>query len=281
MTVEGTSVPEPRAQMRQPRVADLLADTLRSRILRGELPDGTLLPKQSDLLEEFGVSKLAAREALRILETEGLITVRRGNTGGSVVHAPKRDSVAYMLALVLESRHVVLPDVGFALQQIEPFCAALCAQRPDRRTAVVPALHRAHESLVTALEEGDQQRASPASREFHEAIVRLCGNETLFILAGALETLWTAQESSWSEHATQAGFFPEPALRRRALDEHAEVLALIDDGDADGVAGLLRQHLRTAQQYPMTGVPRDQAVQAALLRPLVQPVEAIEGQVNP
>ncbi|QKG19152.1 FadR/GntR family transcriptional regulator [Actinomadura verrucosospora] len=263
---------EPPAQMRHPRVADLLADTLRSRILSGELPDGTLLPKQSALLEEFGVSKLAAREALRILETEGLITIRRGKAGGSVVHAPKRDSVAYMLALVLESRQAALPDVGFALQQIEPFCASLCAQRPDRHTAVVPELRRAHESLVEAIETGDEKRAVPASREFHEAIVRLCGNETLFVVAGALETLWTAQESDWSELATTAGFFPEPALRRQALQEHAEALALIEAGDADGVARLLRSHLQTAQQYPMTGVSPDQRVQATLLRP-VQPTE--------
>ncbi len=271
--MEDTGTPEPRAQMRQPRVADLLADTLRARILRGELPDGSLLPKQSDLLEEFGVSKLAAREALRILETEGLITVRRGNTGGSVVHAPKRDSVAYMLALVLESRQAALPDVGFALQQIEPFCAALCAQRPDRHTAVVPERRRAHESLVHAVETGDEKRATPASREFHEAIVRLCGNETLFVVAGALETLWTAQERDWSEHATRAGFFPEPALRRQALDEHAQALSLIEEGDAEGVARLLRGHLQTAQKYPMTGVSEDQRVQATLLRPLVQPAE--------
>jgi DNA-binding FadR family transcriptional regulator len=262
-------------QMRQARVADLLADTLRSRILRGELPDGSLLPKQSDLLEQFGASRLAAREALRILETEGLITVRRGNTGGSVVHAPKRDSVAYMLALVLESHQVALPDVGFALQQIESLCAALCAQRPDRHTTVVPALRRANESLVHALETGGEKRATPAPREFHEAIVRLCGNETLIVVAGALESLWTAQESSWPEQATRTGFFPEPELRRQALEDHAEVLALIEAGDDDGVAKLLRRHMQTAQKYPMTGVGQDQPVQALLLRPLVQPVEAV------
>jgi GntR family transcriptional regulator, transcriptional repressor for pyruvate dehydrogenase complex len=95
----------------------------------------------------------------------------------------------------------------------------------------------------------------------------------MFVVAGALETLWTAQESDWSEHATRAGFFPEPELRRQALDEHAEALALIERGDADGVARLLRGHLRVAQKYPLTGVGPDQRVQAALLRPLVQPAD--------
>ncbi len=261
---------EPRTQLRQPRVADLLADVLRSRILRGELPDGSLLPKQADLLDEFGASKIATREALRILETEGLLTVRRGNTGGSVIHTPKRDSVAYMLALVLEAHQVTLTDVGFALQQIEPFCAALCAQRPDRHETVMPALREAHGSLAEAVEAGDAERASPTSREFHETIVRQCGNETLFIVAGALETLWTAHERHWSEQARQADDFPEPALRRKGHEEHAEVLDLIDAGEAEEVTQRSREHLLTAQQYALSGEHRDQPIRAALLRPLMR-----------
>src|SRR3954462_298831 len=88
-----------RAKLRQPRVAEMLADVLRDRILSGELADGDLLPKQDDLLEEFGTSKASAREAFRILETEGLVTVLRGNVGGAVVHRPKPETAAYMLGL--------------------------------------------------------------------------------------------------------------------------------------------------------------------------------------
>src|SRR4029079_12199745 len=60
-----------RPQLRQPRLAELVAAALRSRILSGRLPDGSMLPKQEELIEEFKVSKPSMREALRILETEG------------------------------------------------------------------------------------------------------------------------------------------------------------------------------------------------------------------
>lgn len=260
-----------RRRVRQPRVAEIVADALRQRIISGDLPDGSSLPKQDELIEEFGISKPSAREAFRILETEGLVTVQRGNVGGAVVHLPKPDSVAYTLSLVLQARQVTLEDVGLALQQIEPICAALCAGRPDRDKAVVPALRTAHEHLSRALsapvDERDEQEVTSASRSFHEAIVETCGNETMIAFAGALERVWSAHERSWSARAAQAGSFPEPRLGVSALKEHAEILSAIETGDSDMAARAARRHLVTAQLYPLSegpGVP----VEAVTLRQL-------------
>src|SRR5918996_2342005 len=101
----------PTRQLSQPRVAEMVADILRARIVDGALGDGDLLPKQDDLLEEFRVSRPSIREAMRILETEGLVSVRRGNIGGAEVHAPKPSNAAYMLGLVMQSKHVRLGDL--------------------------------------------------------------------------------------------------------------------------------------------------------------------------
>src|SRR5205823_4942563 len=132
------------------------------------------------------------------LETEGLITVRRGSVGGSVVHAPRSESVAYMLALVLQSDAVPLADVALALREIEPICAALCAMRPDRRRSVVPALRREHRRLEQAIASADQAGAVPASRTFHETLVASCGNRTMITIVGALEATWSAHERAWA-----------------------------------------------------------------------------------
>jgi DNA-binding FadR family transcriptional regulator len=227
----------------------MLADVLRDRILSGELGDGDLLPKQDDLLEEFGTSKASAREAFRILETEGLVTVLRGNVGGAVVHRPKPETAAYMLGLVLQSKGVELSDVGAALQYLEPLCAALCAGREDRATEVVPRLEAANRALVEAID--DESGAVPASRRFHEELVRCSGNETMILVAGALESLWSAHEESWSVAASEAGRFPEPLLRKRALQEHEQLIDAIAAGDIDRATRTARKHLKTAQQYPL------------------------------
>jgi DNA-binding FadR family transcriptional regulator len=230
----------------------MVADVLRRRILAGSLRDGDLLPKQEELIAEFQVSKPSVREAFRILETEGLITVRRGNVGGSVVHVPKAETVAYMLALVLQSRDVSLVDTGSALRELEPVAASLCAAREDRNEAVLPRLRAEHARLEEALRTGDELEAIQASRAFHESLVDRCGNETMKVVLGALETLWSAHEQRWAEEATQAGEFPEPGSRTRALDEHAAILDLIERGDVAAVAHAARQHLEGSQQYPLT-----------------------------
>ena len=72
----------PRRARVQPRLAELIASELREQILNGVHTNG-LLPKQDDLVAMFGVSAPPLREALRILEGEGLITVRRGKVGGA------------------------------------------------------------------------------------------------------------------------------------------------------------------------------------------------------
>ena len=74
-----------RRQARRPRVADIVADSLRDRVLSGELADGDLLPRQEQLVADFGVSQPSLREAFRILETEGLVSIIRGNAGGAQI----------------------------------------------------------------------------------------------------------------------------------------------------------------------------------------------------
>src|ERR1700678_822751 len=116
--------------VRQPRVPELIADALRRPILSGELGEGDSLPRQEDLMERFEASLTSVREALRILELEGLVTIRRGNVGGSVVRRPTVEGTAYNLGLLLQSRSTRLADLAETLSRLEPYCARLCAE-PD------------------------------------------------------------------------------------------------------------------------------------------------------
>src|ERR1700752_4402814 len=132
--------PEARRRLSARPTAEIVADELRRQNIYGEMNDGDLLPRQEVLVEQFNVSLVSLREALRILETEGLVSVRRGNRGGAVVHAPAKTSAAYMLGLLLQSESGAVADLGMALRELEPACAALAAQRPDRAGTIVPEL---------------------------------------------------------------------------------------------------------------------------------------------
>lgn len=236
---------EPTVQFR--RLAEQVADQLRRRILRGELADGSVLPKEDELLLVFPVSKPSLREAMRILEAEGLLRVRRGKLGGAVVRRPTAANVAYTIGLVLGSQEVGLSDVGTALLQVEPACAALCAERSDRQHTVVPALRQLHTEAVDAVD--DLYRATSASRRFHEALVALCGNQTMIMLAGALEMLWSAHETGWSSRVTDHSVVPVDE-RLVVLEDHRRVIDAIDLGDARRAHDLAAAHLVDAQLYP-------------------------------
>lgn len=88
---------------------------------------------------------------------------------------------------MLDHRRVPLSDVGAALQELEPVCAALAASRDDREEAVVQPLERIHEEFVTVVD--DLVSFTEVGRRFHEELVAGCGNETLVVVVGALTSL--------------------------------------------------------------------------------------------
>lgn len=251
---------DPEAQLHQPRLAEVVAGILRARIVDGTLADGSRLPKQDELLREFRVSRPSLREALRILEAEGLIVVQRGSVGGAIVRAPSPQASAYMIGLVLQSRHVVLEDLAEAIRNVEPVAAALCARRKDRKRVVVPLLREAHRVGEAAVEDGVDFTRS--ARLFHEEFVRGCGNTTLIVMLGTLELMWSHQERQWAERAQDSGRYPSREAREEVLDVHRSILDAIERGDADYAAKLTQSHLRESQRFTLTE-GRNQPVQAA------------------
>src|SRR5512139_603460 len=87
-----------------------IADELRRQIVAGKLSEGDSLGSEPELIARFGVSRPSIREALRILEAEGLISVMRGMLGGVVVHEPDQRMTARTAATVLQARNVPLAD---------------------------------------------------------------------------------------------------------------------------------------------------------------------------
>lgn len=256
---------------RQPRVAELLAGALREQILHGERPDGSLLPPQDVMTREFGVSKASLREAMRILESEGLITVRRGKLGGCVVHTPTVRSVGYMLGLVLQANQVQAIDVLEAQFVIEPVCAALCARRPDRHEAVLPALQEATDALAEAVK-GESERFVQLERLFHERLVATCGNETIKTVIGTLEALWSEQLEDRTRASVRLGIRPDRELREHVVASHRGIVDAVREGDVDRVVDEMRDHLREFRSrlpQPFEGPVR--------IRPPEPPVSAGTG----
>jgi GntR family transcriptional regulator, transcriptional repressor for pyruvate dehydrogenase complex len=241
-------------QLRQPRLAEIVAASVRDDILTGKLAEGDLLPRQEFMFKEFRVSLPAVREAMRILETEGLISVRRGNVGGAVVHLPTPERTAQMISMVLQSRGTTPGDVSGALLHLEPICAGMCAARPDRADEVVPALREVVEAQQAEFDNVTQYNNN--ARRFHETLVANCGNETMIVVIGSLETIWSAHESSVWDEARQGSeseaVQPDSPMaqkpRRAALRDHEKLVAAIEAGNEDRAVALSAGHLAATRR---------------------------------
>jgi GntR family transcriptional repressor for pyruvate dehydrogenase complex len=249
------------ARIRQPRIADLVASRLRDDILSGRLREGDLLPSQESLFAEFGVSPPAVREAIHLLETDGLISVRRGNVGGAVVHLPSAERTAHMISMVLQARAATPADVSEALMHLEPICAGMCAARDDRMIEVVPHLQAEIEAQVEQFD--DVSRYVPNARRFHETLVARCGNETMILLIGSLELIWSAHESSvWSDDGQPAPMVGK--TRRAALRDHQRLLDAIREGNAARAVRIAQDHLAAARRNTLA-VNTEKTIEAKLM----------------
>jgi GntR family transcriptional regulator, transcriptional repressor for pyruvate dehydrogenase complex len=227
----------------QRRIAETVAAELRQRILVGVGFDR--LPTQDQLVREFGVSYPSVREALRILETEGLVTVRRGSVGGAEVHRPDQSSGAYHLGLVLQGAGVTLGDLAEGLRQLEPLCAGEVARRADRMTAVVPALTANVEAATEAVSDG--VTFTRIAREFHDLVVVFTPNDTIRHVVRSLVALWSAQEQQWAAAVTRRGEYPSVANARAAVRTHRRLVDEIAAGRAEEAERIARSHLAATQ----------------------------------
>jgi GntR family transcriptional repressor for pyruvate dehydrogenase complex len=207
-----------------------IADEIRQLIVRGELADGESLGREPDLVARFGVSRPSLREALRILEAEGLISVNRGVLGGVVVHRPDERMTARTAALLLQARNVPLADVYDARSMIEPVAARLVAASRSRKSAAAELRRLISEQLEVV---DDPEEFGRANSHFHARLVELAGNQTLSIVAEMLNEIVAravtaaSQTGAGDDSGTDAG-----ATRLRGLRSQARLASLIEEGEA-------------------------------------------------
>src|SRR5271167_3068167 len=163
--------------VRSPKTAELLARTLRRMIVDGQLKDGDYLPYEAELMTHFQVSRPILREAVRVLESERLVEVRRGSRTGARVRVPGPEIVARPAGLLLELSGTTLADVMTARIAIEPVAAKLLAEGGS---------DEAHDELKRLVDEIPSAREAgslgQASANLHRRMVELSGNATLAMI---------------------------------------------------------------------------------------------------
>jgi DNA-binding FadR family transcriptional regulator len=215
-----------------------IADELRLLIVSGKLSEGDSLGHEPDLVERFGVSRPSLREALRILEAEGLVTVVRGVRGGVVVHEPDSRMTARTAALLLQARNVPLADVFEARGMLESIAAREIATMRGRRTAIkeLRALIDEEEAIIE-----DPEKFATANAAFHRQLVALAGNQTLGIVAEMLHEVGARAVTAVSRTDGVVGSL---AVRRRGVRSQERLLELLEQRDGTAAEEHWRSHMQ-------------------------------------
>ena len=141
---------------------EAVARMLRRDIANGDLQSGDHLPPEDELMEHFGIARTTLREGLRILESQGLIAIRRGRNGGPRVTSPPIERLAQGFALHLQLEHTTIGDLDEARQLIEPALAARLARRHTQDD--LTALSKSIEVAEEAADRGDVEAITRHSR---------------------------------------------------------------------------------------------------------------------
>jgi DNA-binding FadR family transcriptional regulator len=195
-----------------------VAADFRERIARGELRAGDSLPVEDTLMEELGASRSVVREALRILETEGLIVVRRGIGGGPRVRHPTISEATKAMGVFLQIGDISVTDVWEARDRIiGSSVERLAVNHTTRDAADFVAAARRLRNVV-----GDLDAYYPHLIDVGETVVRLAANATEYVLVVALRHIIATE----LEQATRAVVDVDYAVARedevaRAWEEAA------------------------------------------------------------
>ncbi len=137
-------------------------------------------------------------------------------------------------------------------------CAALAARRPDRADALIPKLRELNDAMAEHIADG--ARFTEIGGQFHDEIVRGCGNHTMVAVVGSLETLWTGHLNWWAQESAAKGEYPSISRRRIALGVHIKITDAIEAGDADRARKLAARHVADTQTYLLAGDPEQRIV---------------------
>lgn len=217
----GTATPAAVAlpPLRQPASrTDRVRDALRQAILEGALPPGRALVER-ELAELYGVSKTPVREALKQLQSTGLVEIN-----------------AYQGVSVRRADDRLVRELYTARCAAEPDAVRLAAEQ--RGAVAYPAARRALEEAAALIGSGETQGLGVANRRFHRELYTACDNSFLCTFLDQLQDLTAFVAGlGWRLRAT----FEEEAA------EHAAILEAMEQGDADRAEQLTLAHIRKAQ----------------------------------
>lgn len=225
------------------RASTIVARGLRAAILAGRFDGG--IPPEPELARQLGISRHRMREAIRLLEAEGLLSVRSGRNGGISRTEPREQVLTRSFVNLLAHRRTPVTDVFEARIQVESSCAALAAQRATESDL------EAIEAVIAGWEAAgsDSVAGTDWNSAFHLAVARAAHNETLLLIMNSLEQLISGMDRRVAtlDAATSDAV---GALLDEGMRAHRAIIRALKARNADQARELMRRHLEGYWRRP-------------------------------
>lgn len=222
---QSTNEAAPFRSIDRTRAFEAVVSQVERSISDGIYAVGTRLPSERDMAEEFGVSRVVIREAMRALESRGLVDVRQGS--GTFVRSDSVRSVSRDVTLSLELEEASLAELYVVRQSLEVTSARLAAERATDELVDELDHHVGQMKAITShgvRTLDDYMRRRDADQAFHMAIARASGNGLLYRLITAILPLCSSGHFEILRRAASLDTFIS-AEKLRAINEEHERLA--------------------------------------------------------
>lgn len=224
--------------IRKTRIYEEVVSQIHELIREGKFKAGDQLPSERELAETFKVSRTSLREALRALETEGLVVSRTG-TGTFVADLPIESLVAPLATLLIEEKSA-LADIFEMRKLIEPHIASMAAERATKRD--IERMRRILEKQREEIHRGSTGVEEDA--EFHFSIGRATQNQALEkLVSGLMDILSHSREES----------LQTPGRRMASLESHHKILSAIEAHDKEKARQAMLRHIEQVEQSVFSG----------------------------
>lgn len=231
------------SRIRVPKTSEIVADQIRAQIIRGERNEGDFLPPEGQLMDSLGISRPTLREAFRILEAEGLISVVRGSRTGAKVHKPSVELVARYAGYVLEAQSTTIADLYQARLAIEPSVVRWLTSDQGRGATVH--LRNLLTKMEALIDDERYELFFDHVEVFHQTLVSSTGLKTLTFMSRMLLDLAAKHQRDFQKRNPRS----DESRRKSAkavLKSYQKLVQLIEVGVVEDAVAHWRLHLHNA-----------------------------------
>ena len=204
------------------KLAMSVARDIVRQIGEGKLTAGSPLPSEAEMAGTYSVGRASVREALRILEVQGLITIRTGPGGGPAVTDPTTADAGRMLSLHMNVRGCTFGDLAEARLEVDPLFAAFAASN-----ATPNGIERLKDivEIMESIPANQNAEWARTASMFNAIVAAMTGNSVLTLISSALTAIYAERIGSINYTAK---------MRKNAIGHYREIMAAIGRRDAEG-----------------------------------------------